>query len=67
MFSVVYTLIPAASSSSDILPALFVTGTRRIGVRQLVQQEECGAPCERGVEVELLEPRAAILDGDAAA
>ncbi len=45
-----------------ILPALVVTGAWSIGVGQLVQQEECGTPRKRGVEVELLQPRAAIVD-----
>ena len=36
----------------DVLPALRMPRTRRVGVRQLVDQDQCGATCERRVEVE---------------
>ena len=39
----------------DVLPALGVAGAGRVGVGQLVHQEQRGMAGERGVEIELLE------------
>ena len=49
----------------DVLPALGVARAGRVGVRELVDDDQAGLARERGVEVELLELDAAI--GDAAA
>jgi hypothetical protein len=46
----------------DVLPALGVARTRRIGVRQLVHQDQRRPAGQGGVEVELLQGGAAILD-----
>ena len=46
----------------DVLPPLRVAPSGRVGVGQLVQQEQARLPRERGVEVELLELHPAVLD-----
>ena len=46
----------------DVLPALGVARAGRVGVRQLVEQQQRRAARERRVEVELREPHAAVLD-----
>ena len=46
----------------DVLPALGVPRARRVRVGQLVDEDERGAAREGGVEIELAEHRAAVLD-----
>ena len=45
-----------------VLPPLGVPAAGRVGVRQLVDQDQRGTAGERGVEIELLYRRPAILD-----
>ena len=45
-----------------VLIALGVAALRDIGVRQLVDEQDPRTPGQRGVEVELLERRAAVFD-----
>src|SRR5262249_21748381 len=45
-----------------VLPALEVARAWRIRVRQLVEQDERGAPCERGIEIEFRQRDAAIVE-----
>ena len=45
-----------------VLPALGVARAGRVGVRELVDEQQRGLARERGVEVELLERAAAVLD-----
>ena len=45
-----------------VLPALGVPRARRVGVRELVDEDQRGPARERGVEVELLQRRPAIGD-----
>ena len=51
----------------DVLPALLVPAAGDVGVRQLVDQGDRGSPGEHGVEVHLLERRAAVARARAAA
>ena len=44
----------------DILPALGVAGTWHVGVRELVHESDLGPAGQHGVEVHLLEERAAV-------
>ncbi len=53
---------PGVEQLLDVLPALGVAGARRVGVGQLVEQQHLRAAGERGVEVELRERHAAILE-----
>ncbi len=46
----------------DVLPALGVARAGGVGVGQLVHQEEAGAARQGGVEVELLQRDAAVLE-----
>ena len=46
----------------DVLPALGVSQAGRIRVRQLVDEDERGTAGERGVEIELAQRGAAIVD-----
>ena len=39
----------------DVLPALRMPRARRVGVRQLVDQDQCGMARERGIEIEFLD------------
>ena len=57
--------MPAREQLLDVLPALGVAGAGRVGVGQLVHQQQRGMAGERAVEVELLEPGAAIVDAAA--
>ena len=46
----------------DVLPALGMPRAGGVGVGELVDQDEVGLAPERGVEVELREPGAAVID-----
>ena len=46
----------------DVLPALLMSGSRRIGVGQLVHQGDLGMPDQHGLQVHLLEHRPAVLN-----
>ena len=48
-----------------VLPALWVAGAGRVGVGQLVDEDELRMPRERAVEVELVELDPAVLDDPA--
>ena len=45
--------MPASSTSRDVLVALLVLAARRVGVRELVDQRELGAPREQPGEIHL--------------
>jgi hypothetical protein len=47
----------------DVLPALGVPRARRVSMGQLVDEDERRLPGEASVEIELVERRAAVLDG----
>ena len=57
MLTVEMTLMPASSSSFDVLPALGVARAGHVGVRELVDQRDRRLADEDGVEVHLLERR----------
>ena len=46
----------------DVLPALLVAGTWRVGVCELVDERDLRPPFEQGVDVHLLDRRPPILD-----
>ena len=48
-----------------VLPPLAVPAAGRVGVRQLVHEDEPRLPRQRGVEVELLQHAALVVDGTA--
>ena len=52
---------PRAEQLLDVLPALGVARAGRVGVRELVDQDEIGIAGQGGVQVELLELGAAVL------
>ncbi len=56
---------PRVEQLEHVLPALGVARAGRVGVGELVEEQDPRAPRQRGVEVELLEDPAAV--GDAAA
>jgi len=58
----VYTSIPASKQLLDVVPALGVARARGVGVGELVDDDESRATLERGVEIELAQLRAAVLD-----
>ena len=49
----------------DVLPALQVPRAGRVGVRQLVDQDQLRSPAKRSVEVELLDLDPAVIDDPA--
>ena len=51
--SVVKTSMPAGEQLVDVLPALRVARARRVGVRQLVDEDQRRLARERRVEIEL--------------
>ena len=53
---------PGVEELLDVLPPLGVPRAGRVRVRELVDEEDAGTPRERGVEVELLERHAAVVD-----
>jgi hypothetical protein len=44
----------------DVLPPLGVAGAGHVGVRQLVDHRDLGAPGQHGVDVQLLEPASSV-------
>ena len=52
---------PRVEQLLDVLPALLVRDARRVGVGELVDQRDGGPSGEDGVEIHLLERRAAVL------
>ena len=60
--SVVYTSMPAAEQFVDILPALRVTRTGCIGMRQLVDQNKRRPARERRIQVEFLDLRSLDIE-----
>ena len=53
---------PGGEKLRDVLPALGMAGAGSVGVGQLVDEDEGRAAGEGGIEVELAEGRAAVLD-----
>ena len=63
MLTVVMTSIPASSSSSTSCQRLALRDARDVGVRQLVDEGDLGVAGQHGVDVHLLEGRAAVGEG----
>ena len=56
---------PARQQLLDVPPTLVVPRSRRVAVRELIHQQQGWVACDGAVEVELLEPGAAVLQGPA--